>query len=274
MRVDSLLPASSVAVKDAPFAPGAKTRAIDHVPSSATSAAKGPDETVAPGSVTPLKVVTRSSTVSPSSGEVTLIEGGVVSAAAVCVVLGWTVVEGAAVVDGSVDVDVGSSAAVSGVDVVGAKDVVVVGSDALVVAVLLSALDTRRANTAEATRAEAWTSAAGASLTSVTSAASSVPFGENAAKPITATRAMMRSPAYARGIRGLTQLRCARFSFPCENPDSGEGNRADDPSAGSPSSSRTAGYMPRSDRATPIVAIAGRCRGVIQSAAHAGTFPR
>jgi hypothetical protein len=87
---------------------------------------------------------------------------------------------------------------------------VVVGTR--VVATLDSASATRTASTAEATLAEA----TGAADTAVgASAGSDVDDeGENAANPITATRAMTRRPAYASGIRGLTYLRGSRWYVP------------------------------------------------------------
>jgi hypothetical protein len=81
IRAEAVLPAESVAVKDAPLAPGTTVRAIDQVPSLLTVASYGPDWTVAPFSTVPLKVTTLEVTVSPSSGDVIAKAGGLVSLA-------------------------------------------------------------------------------------------------------------------------------------------------------------------------------------------------
>ena len=76
----------------------------------------------------------------------------------------------------------------------------------------------RIANTADATRAEATADESTARGVSVSSAGDDEE-GENAANPITATRAMMRRLAYAIGIRGLTYLRGSRGYFrPASTP--------------------------------------------------------
>ena len=100
------------------------------------------------------------------------------------------------VVVSSAPVEVGAS-----VVVVSAEAWVWAGA-ACVVAVRLSASETLSASTADATRADV-SGLVGATV--VSGVASSEPEdGENAAKPTTATRAMMRRPAYASGMRGLT----------------------------------------------------------------------
>lgn len=208
MRALSVLPAASFAVNSAPLSPGARTSWILQCPSSDTSASYGPAATSAPGSVVPLNVMIRSVTVAPSSGEVMRSEGGVVSRGSV--VAGAEVVEGASVdvvasvVDGSVDVDVSVDVVV---ELSLSAERLSSSAVAWVVAVRLSASDMRSASTADATRADACGSVE--SATSIVSVSSGSVFaeGENAAKPITATRAMMRRPAYASGIRGLTWLR-------------------------------------------------------------------
>ena len=81
IRAEAVLPAESVAVKDAPLAPVTTVRAIDQVPSLLTVASYGPDWTVAPFSTVPLKVTTLEVTVSPSSGDVIAKAGGLVSLA-------------------------------------------------------------------------------------------------------------------------------------------------------------------------------------------------
>ena len=102
----------------------------------------------------------------------------------------------------------GSAGAAAGsLSVLGASDVGVV----CVVATRVSASAMRIASTADATRAEA----TGDESTAMGASASSTgeEEGENAANPITATRAMMRRLAYAIGIRGLTCLRGSRDYF-------------------------------------------------------------
>ena len=122
------------------------------------------------------------------------------------VVVGAFVVVGDAVVDGSRSVLELASAVASPTEASGSDAVVVVdvvdsvdGS-----AIRASASETLSARIAEATRPETVV-VVGAS----DSAAPSPSTGEveNAAKPITATSAMISIPAYARGIRGLTFLR-------------------------------------------------------------------
>lgn len=134
---------------------------------------------------------------SPSECEVTFSGGGVVSLGFVVAVV-W-VSEAAAVV----------SAAVSEVVVEGSRVVVVEGGCvvdvAWVVATRVSVSATRSASTAEATRAD--TCEFCATVVGAVATSDGDEDGENAAKPITATRAMMRRLAYASGIRGLTCLR-------------------------------------------------------------------
>jgi hypothetical protein len=220
---------------------------IDQFPLFDIDAAKGPEVTFAPCSDVPENVTIRLVTVAPLRCDVTLIRGGVVSRAfvvvgAAFVVVGAAVVAGAAVVVGAGaslgSTETGSSAAsscasacssasgsasvvvvVSGdVDVVAGSAsveasvavavavVVVAGASVTVVAIRDSGSVTRNASTAEATLAEA-SGADTAGIVVVVSSAGDEVAGENAANPITAIRPMMRSPAYARGMRGFTLLR-------------------------------------------------------------------
>ena len=180
------MPAASVAVSDAPFAPAARASEIDHVPSSFTVASKGPERTLAPFSTVPLISTIFESMVSPSSGEVILNDGGVVSAGAL-----WAAAVGAGV----------SSSTVTGVSSASAVSL-------RVVAVLVPGSTTRIARTAEATRADIGVEMVRLSPASVVEAVSDDPLeGENAAKPTTAMRAMTSKLAYAMGTRGLTRLR-------------------------------------------------------------------
>jgi hypothetical protein len=86
-----------------------------------------------------------------------------------------------------------------------ASDVVVSG-DSLVVVETTRGLvsEIRSARIAEATRAERLTDSPGSAVGAVAVELSPPPDGENAANPTTATRATIRRPAYASGIRGLT----------------------------------------------------------------------
>ena len=186
-------------------------------PLSDMVAAYGPDATDAPASDVPSNVTTRLVTVSPSSCDVTLIGGGVVSL--VFVVVGAAVVVAAAVatVASEDSTDVGSSAtsvvveAGSVVVVVSDSDgaessVIEAGSGATVVATRASDSVTRRPSTAEATLAETSLTAVVEVVDAVSSINGDEP-GENAAKPTTAMSAVMSSAAYARGMRGFTMLR-------------------------------------------------------------------
>ena len=141
-------------------------------------------------------------TVSPSSCEVILMGGGVVSAWLDVVVVescvsSTTAVGSSAVTSGSSDTMRGS------VVVVGDPGAAVWGS---VVAIRVSASENRSASTAEATRAEAARSFS-VTVDVTGSWVDENDDGENAANPITAMNAVTRSPAYASGIRGLTKLR-------------------------------------------------------------------
>lgn len=82
-------------------------------------------------------------------------------------------------------------------------------ADTWVVATRVSESAIRIASTAEATLADA-TDDVSSTMGTFASSDGDDGDGENAANPITATRAMMRRPAYAIGIRGLTFLRGSR----------------------------------------------------------------
>ncbi len=155
---------------------------------------------MAPFSTVPLKVTVLLVTVSPSSGEVTVSLGGVVSFGG----LGAAAVVGAAVVVVCSSAEDDAVVVVSSVTARVVEEVVY--GVVRVVAVRLSASETRSARTAEATRADMTPSGVvDVSVSSATSSSVDDPVdGENAAKPITARKATMRRPAYARGARGLT----------------------------------------------------------------------
>jgi hypothetical protein len=185
------------------FEPSLETTSlIDQSPSSSMCAAYGPEKTSAPGSEVPSNVTTRSLVVAPSDGVVICRSGGVVSLGAVTVVLGAAVVFGAPVVVESSVEDVATSSPPTAT-VTGAASVV---DGEGVSARRASALDTRSARIAEATLAD--TEVADDSATSgLSPALASTVLGENAAKPTTATRATISSPAYASGIGRLTRPR-------------------------------------------------------------------
>lgn len=156
---------------------------MDQVPSSFVSASNGPDRTYAPGSLVPLNTMYEEWTSSPSECDVTASAGGAVS-------------------DGGGSVDVVASGCV--VDVASCVVLVTGVVCGVVVASGGSASVTRTASTAEAILAET-TSAEDAGAASDCSAGDDA-VGVNAARPTTATRAMMSRDAYASGIRGLTCL--------------------------------------------------------------------
>ena len=109
---------------------------------------------------------------------------------------------------GSVSLSTDASAASGGA---GSTSLAVVDVSVVVrvVATRVSESAMRRARTAEATRADA-TDDVSMVMGSPELSLGDDGDGENAAKPITATRAMMRRLAYAIGIRGLTCLRGSR----------------------------------------------------------------
>ena len=189
-----MLPAESVAVSAAPLAPGARASEIDHVPSSFTVASKGPELTLAPSSTVPLISTILELAVDPSSGDVIVNDGGVVSAGVL-----WA----PAVVEADRASSWGSSASTAS------------GASLLcVVAVFVSASVTRIARTAEAILADIGADVAMPwSLVVVARASDESVDGENAAKPTTATSAMMRRLAYAIGIRGPTRFRGCLVRF-------------------------------------------------------------
>jgi hypothetical protein len=68
-----------------------------------TVASKGPERTLAPFSTVPVISTILEPMVSPSWGELTLKEGGVVSAGSLCVVTGDVVAVSSSAVEGSSD---------------------------------------------------------------------------------------------------------------------------------------------------------------------------
>jgi hypothetical protein len=177
------------------------------VPSSFTFALKGPERTRAPFSTVPLISTTRELTVSPSWCEEILKEGGVVSAGALSrAAVGAGAASSTSSAESSASVaslwEASSLDAVSLVVVsLGASSVMAAavvdvsvpsGSSLWVVPVLAPESATRIARIAEATRADIGVDEEMLSATTVVGAASDDPIeGENAAKPTTATRAIM-----------------------------------------------------------------------------------
>lgn len=129
--------------------------------------------------------------------------GGVVSFGCVVVVGALEVVDDGGSVVGALDEEVETSC-VSEAST-SASDVVVAG-DSLVVVETTRGLvsEIRSARIAEATRADRFAGSLSSAVETAAVEVSPPPAGENAANPTTATRATIRRPAYASGIRGLT----------------------------------------------------------------------